>query len=783
MPCLGPPTGSTGSMAALASAAVPRGLSWGARGRIQDEILKHLVAKHLKEEFITQFEAAGDYSKTSTERGVGRWEHPHLVAALDVVNTYQRDRRARSSAHIPYIDWRINMRRQFKDDPRTRFIELMKRWLRTNASVTVVEEDEVRRFCMLCRDLLNHSGCFPARNQRSFMRTIAEVYRALQYQLREVLEHDRSCAEIASRALSLGRNLLSDAICYLLLAPTNLRQTDSLPSVMVVELWQSLPSGPTSPLPSRADLKLQKVMKDAWKTQCGQLVAAVLSTPWAVRLFDGRGAEEEATAAAAAITDGSTTGQAVDFTIMLAAAEVEFNKGSFFFFRNSGLAGPFRHVEKASTWKLYLTSLELVFDISFMLGEVLVQFHRISEGLGDYGMVRSASWLHPILEVLTEKVSQLRTNLSLLMLEVDELLILGPARGISAEGPVPSQQMSKRANEAISKAINGHDSLVEALLHCLDELRTKSAPERMPHVVGSIGDACSQLQAVFSSQTFKSRIGSKAIPPLPATAESPTSHRLAVEAGSPPSSPSLSGIALVQPAKSDTPPMKVLVDNPIFDLVHWFFKEDDGLWAPLSVDDCTMLEEAMSGGGGSNHTVRLGAGQWLYHVNFVTMEQRNPKTGKVRQLRRDGPSRALPEVQKSDSASASTVAPTCSGASCSTSSGDSPVQLQTDVWRLSGVSSFKRHDRRKLQITDGQLEIFEPGSRTVIKTMANIGADVDDCKLVQGDKVLSLFIRRQPKRDRRLVAAKATEDKMYFFEFDNTDMARAFVAEICRFRS
>lgn len=30
--------------------------------------------------------------------------------------------------------------------------------------------------------------------------------------------------------------------------------------------------------------------------------------------------------------------------------------------------------------------------------EVLVQFHRISDGLGDFGMIRVSTWLHPVLE-------------------------------------------------------------------------------------------------------------------------------------------------------------------------------------------------------------------------------------------------------------------------------------------------------------------------------------------------------------------------------------------------
>lgn len=43
-------------------------------------------------------------------------------------------------------------------------------------------------------------------------------------------------------------------------------------------------------------------------------------------------------------------------------------------------------------------------SISPYLSEVMVQFHRISDGLGDFGMIRVSPWLHPVLDSLVEKV-------------------------------------------------------------------------------------------------------------------------------------------------------------------------------------------------------------------------------------------------------------------------------------------------------------------------------------------------------------------------------------------
>merc|ERR1739848_423050 len=101
---------------------------------------------------------------------------------------------------------------------------------------------------------------------------------------------------MGAKALSLSKNFLSDAIAYLLLAPTDLRQTDALPSLEVVALWQSLPED-GHPLPARADPSLQRQMKDAWLTRCGGLIAALVGTQQSVRLFGNAGAEEEAAVA------------------------------------------------------------------------------------------------------------------------------------------------------------------------------------------------------------------------------------------------------------------------------------------------------------------------------------------------------------------------------------------------------------------------------------------------------------------------------------------------------
>ncbi|CAE8720578.1 unnamed protein product, partial [Polarella glacialis] len=498
------------------ASTIPAALGLGGLKRSQLEILKGLVTKHLADPALTEIASTDDFTVTSIERGVPRYEHSHLIAALDVVLTYQRNRRAKG---FSLLGARASMRSTYRHDPRTRLIELLKRWLRTHAANANIGEDEVRRMCGLCRDLLNYPNLFPSRNQQSFMHVLSEVYEHLQLQLRQVLEKDRTCAELATRALSLSRNLISDAVTFLLLAPTDLTQTDKLPSTEVVLLWQTLPAG-ANPLPRRADPKLQKAMQDGWQTMVGSLLAAILGLRWTFRLFDGAGAEEEATAAAAeakALVDAAPTtlvlpaNPAEGVPALIARVREEFRRGHF---KTSGLAGAFREPTMEAARNNYLAAVEAVFDLLYLLGEVLFQFHRISDGLGDYGMIRVAPWFHPCLEAITEKVQRLRSSLDALNSIVDSELVIAKARGRAVKKPCPTERMSAQGHAAMERAVCSKDSHTQLLLTTLEELRARSAPERLPHVVEGLGDACAQLQNVLSSPEFQARVGD-AFPKLP----------------------------------------------------------------------------------------------------------------------------------------------------------------------------------------------------------------------------------------------------------------------------
>ncbi|CAE7720796.1 unnamed protein product [Symbiodinium necroappetens] len=109
-------------------------------------LLLHLnsfqVKKHLEDPSLTDIASADDFSLTSTERGIPRYEHSHLVAALDVILEYQRNRK---TTYFTVLGTRAQTSMgTYRHDPRTRLIELLKRWLRTHAANPNITEDEAR---------------------------------------------------------------------------------------------------------------------------------------------------------------------------------------------------------------------------------------------------------------------------------------------------------------------------------------------------------------------------------------------------------------------------------------------------------------------------------------------------------------------------------------------------------------------------------------------------------------------------------------------------------------
>merc|ERR1719229_805915 len=94
-------------------------------------------------------------------------------------------------------------------------------------------------------------------------------------------------------------------------------------------------------------------------------------------------------------------------------------------------------------------------------------------------------------------------------------------------------------------------------MQAIEDLKSRSAPERLPSVAGSLGDACKTLQTVLQSPEFRASVGDSFgdLPPLGAESgdgaisEGPQ-HR--VEAGGGLLQLSDEGGATVTHSKSDT---------------------------------------------------------------------------------------------------------------------------------------------------------------------------------------------------------------------------------------
>uniref|UniRef100_A0A7S1Q6U4 Uncharacterized protein n=1 Tax=Alexandrium catenella TaxID=2925 RepID=A0A7S1Q6U4_ALECA len=488
-----------------------------------------------------------------------------------------------------------------------------------------------------------------------------------------------------------------------------MRQTDALPSVEVVALWQCLPDE-GHPLPGRINTSLQQTMRDAWRTQCGSLVAAILSAPWCVSLFKGVGADQEAPAhargKALADAENGTAGEATYAKAgfmeseRIAAVKRQFELGEL---RHSGLAGAFRTAAQSDARKRYVEVVQDVFDFVYLLGEVLVQFHRVSDGLGDYGMIRVAPWLHPFLETLVDKVQRIRGNLERLNGAVEDVYVLGRARGARVERPAPSNQMIARAHACIERAVTGRSSHVLALLQTFEELRARSSPERLPHVMEGLGDACMALRTVLASPEFRAHVGD-AFPNLPPLGNSPSD--VVVNGG---------GYAI-----EDHKVPALMPSTP----------STSGSYTPPRLEVVT------------------GAGDNLNEAASVGPDARF--AGVARPTAPD----VVPRV------------PVRRG------------ELSADVHRMvSGGcgAGLTRHDQRSLLISDGNLYIFEKGSRSKVKSVVEIASGIEFCRLTPAG-MLSLIVHRLPR-------GASPEDgvlecKHYTFEFPDVQVAMAFQDEL-----
>lgn len=400
-------------------------------------------------------------------------KHDKLVAVLEVLNDYQQSRRSRPRLRLGRYPMLCLQHR--RDNPRRDFVELLKRWLRVSVCNSDLEEQKVRQLANLTRDLLNYSELFPSYYQHNFIAAIASANRFLNMQLQVIVRSDKTCVQLAQQVLEYGKELLTSSIMFLLLGPTDLVQTDALKAMQVVALWETLPNSHAVPI--HADKQNTSSMRSAWSTSCGSLIAAVLSSPCVIQLFSGQPANPE-------------------------TSEAAFQRGQF---RSSGLAGPFREKRTEEFRARYLQCIRDVYSFAWLLSEIFPLFKRISDNLGDYGMICMSQALRPFLALLADKVMQVRANLEFASEYVDNEIVMPQSEGRKVSGPVPSARMSKRAFDAIERAVrkSGGESTCDRLTLTLGRLRDRSDPSRLNEVANEVTHDLAELQTKITSQEFR----------------------------------------------------------------------------------------------------------------------------------------------------------------------------------------------------------------------------------------------------------------------------------------
>eukprot|EP00439_Symbiodinium_sp_Y106_P045285 s2395_g5.t1 len=478
----------------------------------------------------------------------------------------------------------------------------------------------------------------------------------------------------------------------------------------VVKLWQSLPDA-GHPMPNRKDPGLQKLMSEAWSTRCGALVAALLRAPWCIRLFAGADAENTARLAALENGDAEVAETPIaSLQVLLRQARVAFQTGSY---KASGLVGALRGEENSQRENL-LHAITLISDIMYLLGEVMVQFHRISDGLGDYGMIRVAPWLHPILDSLQEKVQQLKASLEQLSNSLDSAYVLARARGQKIQKPAPSEKMCARARDAIQRALLGGTSHASQLLSLAEELRARSAPERLPHLAKGLGDACLTLSEVLVSAEFRRHVGDS-FPQLPTL----------TDLGSDPKTRTIK----------------------------------TGM-ATLALEDLGGMQSRFS----ERRPVRARTEPKTAHIMKVT-----PWT--------DGDVQDTASTSATPRTMARENSQSCSSC-CSAQTVGIPTSgpvLTFEVNRLTSFEPLKRHDRRRIEIQHDELLIYSTGSQSRIKSAVQLPEGVERVFLLS-DTVLEACFSLVPAD--AVPGGGVARPKDYIFEFATPEQADIFCEEL-----
>jgi hypothetical protein len=274
-----------------------------------------------------------------------------------------------------------------------------------------------------------------------------------------------------------AKGALAGTIAVLLLGPTHLTELDTLPSLSPDVLRESLYGD------------LQGVMAKAWTTDCGRVAANLVS----MKLFTNKDAD---------IIHDSFKDAVKDISPRFEGAGGDT-------LQDSGLAGPFRSREKVNMRKLYLSVAQTSFELAYLFGDVLMPFHSNIRDYGDYGAIRSAKLLHPVIDSLAQKVSVLKTDMRRLYYgEIEETLIREAHRsGGKLEKPCGSAKMCKLGHELMEEAVSGSNSHLDRLEHAVNRLREQSQEDKLNRLESRLADAGKQLSRAFQSSHCRQVLG------------------------------------------------------------------------------------------------------------------------------------------------------------------------------------------------------------------------------------------------------------------------------------
>lgn len=427
------------------------------------QVIQDAVQNHVREPLLLEMLTKTPPPVTSTHRGVNSGQE-NLLIALDILCNYQRE-----SAQRHFF--------QQMDEPRLRLVEILKAWLRQEAAKENVEEDTLKRMSKVCITVLrSREELFKSHQKVSIARALTGVYDEVQVQLTRTIASQDFCSRHMKDTADSCRRFLSCVIAVLLVGPTNLIETDNL---------ESLEPGMLRNASVRQDLKR------LWETDCGKLLLAL------ARMHDDAGSKHD------------------DVLELLDAMRTKFDGTPE---ANTGLAGPFRSAEQHQTRRHYLSAAKLAFELSYLRGAVLHHFHSITQDYGDYGAIRMAKILHPILHVLKEKVRCLKEELLALHERIEYELYLAPVRNRVEQKWLkkggrdrPTSKMRERCQEKMEEAVSGNDNFADRVVRITGDLVDHSKSSRLPELAANLGTDCHALIDAINSDQFQCCMGDHAL--------------------------------------------------------------------------------------------------------------------------------------------------------------------------------------------------------------------------------------------------------------------------------